>query len=208
MSKKPQFFKIKKTNEELQVVVSEVYAPNMLDSQGDFMTAEEICAMAYDFMINGKTDMVDVNHDNKLYGCYVVESFIAREDDSIFIPGSWVVGIYVPDPNLWNAIKNGDLDGFSMEAECFRKKDVEFEMDSTLALKGHCESCPDGRTHQFAIKVSKSGEFLGGVTSADPVDGHFHTITHGEYTDETNGHTHKYSHAEEVFKLDAQSERK
>ncbi len=197
-----KFLKIKKTNEELQVVVSEVYAPNMLDSQGDFMTAEEICKMAYEFMINARTDQVDVNHDNNLYGCYVVESFIARDDDSIFIPGSWVVGIYVPDAALWNAIKNGELDGFSMEAECFRKKGVEIEMDCPLALKGHCEKAQDGRSHEFVVKIETNGKFSGGRTSADPVDGHFHTITKGALTDVANGHTHEYFFAEEVIRLD------
>jgi hypothetical protein len=33
---------------------------------------------------------IDVQHDRKESGSYVVESFIARDDDSVFIPGAWV----------------------------------------------------------------------------------------------------------------------
>ncbi len=197
---------IKQVKKEQQVVVAEVYQPNAIDSQGDFMTADEICKMAYQFMCNGITDQVDVNHDNNLYGCYVVESFIAREDDSIFIPGAWVVGIFVPDPALWNAIKTGQLDGFSMEAEVLRKKDVEMEIDCPVALKGHCELSSDGRTHEFIVAINENGEFTGGRTSADPVDGHFHEIKKGGRTEMADGHYHKYSTAEEMIRLENEAQ--
>ena len=195
--------KIKKTDEEQQLVTAEIYAPDLVDSHGDFMRADEIQKMAFGFMINKRMDQVDVNHDNELYGCFVVESFIAREDDSIFIPGSWVVTIFVPDPILWKAIKNGDFNGFSMEASCFKEKDVEIEVESPVALKGHCEKASDGRFHEFALVVGLDGEFLGGRTSPDPDDGHFHTITKAGCTDEANGHTHEYGTVTEVVELNA-----
>ena len=60
---------------------------------------------------------VPKRHDGKTdRGLQIVETFIARDDDTLSIPGSWVVGIHVPHPETWEAVKKGDLNGFSMEA--------------------------------------------------------------------------------------------
>ncbi len=98
---------IKKTDEELQVVCGEVYAPGIPDSQDDFMTAGAIRDMAWDFMRKGALSKIDVQHDRKESGSYVVESFVARDDDSVFIPGAWVLGVRVPDPAVWRMVKSG-----------------------------------------------------------------------------------------------------
>ena len=90
-------FSLRKCDEELQIVYGEVYAPGFPDSQGDFMTAESIREMAHEFMRKGLVDKIDLNHTQVESGCYVVESFIARDDDTVFIPNSWVLGVHVYD---------------------------------------------------------------------------------------------------------------
>ena len=79
------------------------------------MTAETIEDMAHDFLANGKNSQISTDHDGYTDKGVVVESFIAREGDPDFIAGSWVVGVYVPDPEIWVLIENGDLTGFSIE---------------------------------------------------------------------------------------------
>jgi len=102
-----QLTSIKKVDEELQIVWGEVYVPELPDSQGDFMTTLEVRKMAYSFMYAGRLGKVDMNHDNTINGSMIVESFIARSDDAVFIPGSWVVGMHIPDKEIWGMIKSG-----------------------------------------------------------------------------------------------------
>ena len=113
---------LQKADAELQIVWAEVYVPNIPDSQGDFMSAETIREMAYTFLKNNYLTHVDVNHNNVLSGASVVESFIAREGDPDFVPHSWVVGVHVPDPALWEDIKTGKLNGFSLEGMSMKEQ--------------------------------------------------------------------------------------
>ena len=105
----------KKSDEKKQIVFGEVYVPNRRDTDGNFMTAETIEKMAHDFMMNKRNSQISKSHDgNTNKGC-VVESFIAKEGDPDFIAGSWVVGVYVPDAEIWKSIEQGKLTGFSIE---------------------------------------------------------------------------------------------
>ena len=111
---------ISKVDAELQIVYGEVYAPDFPDSEGDYMTRETIREMAHTFMRKSLGGNIDVQHSQERSGAYVVESFIARDDDSVFIPGSWVIGVKVPDPELWAQIKSGELNGFSLDGKAMR----------------------------------------------------------------------------------------
>ena len=197
---------VKKTNEELQLVYSEVYAPNVPDSQGDFMTVEEIRLMAHDFLARGITDQVDVRHDNDTsYGCHVVESFIARKGDPDFIADSWVVAVHVGDPQLWQAIKKGEINGFSMQANVrVREKILEIDVPDDGLVRGMTgppsgalEGQP-GHTHRFTLRFSQVGDLIGGET--DEVAGHSHVIRAATVTEpprgEPTGHVHRFSFLE------------
>jgi hypothetical protein len=185
----------KKADDELQIVWGEVYVPDIPDSQGDYMTAIEIRKMAYQFMANGNVEQIDVNHDNKLYGCYVVESFIARSDDTTFIPGSWVMGVHVPDLAIWSAIKSGELNGFSLQALTLGE-DKEIEIEVPPQITGQTENT-DGHTHTFSVAFSDDARFLGGMTGL--IDGHTHQIKKGTITEPggKDGHVHRFAFLDE-----------
>lgn len=105
----------KKSDSKKQIVYGEVYVPDRRDSDGNFMTAETIEKMAHDFLRSQRNSQISKGHDgNPNKGC-VVESFIAREGDSDFVAGSWVVGVHVPDAEIWKSIEAGELTGFSIE---------------------------------------------------------------------------------------------
>ena len=107
----------KKSDNKKQIVFGEVYVPDVRDTDGEFMTAETIEKMAHNFLANKKNFEISKSHDgNTDKGC-VVESFIAREGDPDFIPGSWVVGVYVPNVEIWKQIEDGELTGFSIEGQ-------------------------------------------------------------------------------------------
>ena len=79
------------------------------------MRAETIEKMAHDFLSKQRNTQISKGHDGETNKGCVVESFIAREGDSDFIPGSWVVGVHVPDAEIWGSIEKGELTGFSIE---------------------------------------------------------------------------------------------
>ena len=99
-----------KEEADQHLVYGEVYAPNRPDADGEFMTVEEIRKAAHEFVRSGKMDQLDLMHNGKaIKGCSIVESFIARKDDPVFLPDSWVVGVKVGDMPLWNQIKKGEI---------------------------------------------------------------------------------------------------
>lgn len=189
---------VKKSDEEKRLVYAEVYAPiekGMPDSDNEFMTAETIEAAAHSFLRNMRLDQIDVEHDNRVVeGCCVVESFIARKGDPDFIEGSWVVGVYVPDDETWQKIKNQELNGFSLEA-MVHKVPGELEMDIPPVLSGKTDSVED-HTHEFFVSYDEEGNFLGGKTSVNM--GHSHNILRGTITEVSKGHAHKFSYIELV----------
>lgn len=168
-----------------QIVYSEVYAPMRPDTDGMYMTAEDIENMAHNFLASGLTHSIDIQHDNVLVeAARVVESFIAREGDPIFNAGAWVVGIKVTDDALWKDIIEGRLNGFSVEAKVFfEENDVRLVADENQVV-GHTSE-EEGHSHRFVGYYDEHGTFLGGET--DTVDGHFHIITSSTYTRRATG---------------------
>ncbi|QXN72626.1 capsid maturation protease [Rhodobacter phage RcZahn] len=191
---------IKKSDDELRIVWGEVYAPGFPDSQGDFMSADTVREMAYGFMKKQALNAIDTNHSRELNGSIIVESFIAREDDPLFIPGAWVIGVYVPDDTVWGMVKSGELNGFSIDGHGVRVEAV-LEINMPEVLIGETDAGPDGHKHTFFVKFSVEGKFLGGETSRAE-DGHYHVIKAGTCTEIAGDHSHRFSFVEGV--LDAQ----
>lgn len=189
--------RVRKTEvvEEQRMVYGEVYAPDIPDSAGDYMTAEAIRKMAHDFVRKSRMQKVDVEHDNELIeGVQIVESFIAREGDDTFIPGAWVVGCHVNDDTTWDMIKKGELNGFSLEAYALTEK-TEVEVEIPPVLSGTTGKEKD-HVHKFYVTYGPEGEFLGGRT--DTIDGHFHKIRSGTATEVAEEHSHRFSAVDDL----------
>lgn len=189
---------VKKFDEvgEQRMVWAEVYAPNRPDSGGDYMTAEEIRKAAYNFMKSQRLDQVDQMHDNRVTkGINVVESFIAREDDNVFIPGSWVVGVHIDDDATWAKVKKGELNGYSLEAVVYtEEEEVEIDLPPVISGKTTVEK---NHSHDFYAAFDEQGRFLGGRTSV--VDGHMHVIKAGTVTEREQDHSHRFSVMDDVI---------
>jgi len=186
---------IKKTDEELQIVYAEVYVPDIPDTHNEYMTEETIRKMAHGFLAKGFVNQVDTNHDNTTNGSYVVESFIARKGDQDFIAGAWVVGIHVPDITVWDQIKKGELNGFSVEA-LVQKVPRTITMEVPEFIEGGTDTA-DGHSHTFKAFFDDNGALAGGSTNI--VDGHLHSIMKGTITEESDGHTHRFSYIEDFI---------
>lgn len=184
---------IKKTDDDKQIAYGEVYIPMIPDSQGDFMTGEEIEKMAHEFMKDGLLRGVDTEHDLADNGSVVVESFIVRKNDPDFVEGSWVAAVWVPD-EIWPLVKSGELGGFSMYGKGERIPTyITIEVPDDGIVKGETDEMED-HTHIFALRFDEAGTFLGGETNQ--VDGHFHKITKGTVTEDAEDHRHRFSFVE------------
>jgi hypothetical protein len=188
---------IRKIDDELQVVYGEVYAPGVPDSQGDFTSPQEVRKMAQRFMAMQRLSKIDEGHDNAETGAYVVESFIARTDDPVYLPEAWVIGVHVPSATVWKKVKSGELNGFSLEALVRAvMKDVEVEVPDLLSGTTSKDELED-HDHQFSVQFGDGGEFVGGRTTM--THGHFHEIRRATVTEPAaDGHTHRYSFMEQV----------
>lgn len=185
---------IKKFDSAKQLVYGEVYIPMVLDSDNDFKTAETIERDAHRFLSSGNVNKIDTNHDLNTNGSFVVESFIARKGDPDFIEGSWVMGVHIVDPELWQEVVKGELNGFSLYGVGQKQsKLIEIEIPDDGIVKGETQGSED-HTHEYIVKFSSEGKFLGGSTTE--VNGHTHTITKGTATDKANNHSHRFSYLE------------
>lgn len=174
-----------------RLVFAEVLVPESPNTYNDFWTKEGIRDAAYAFMKMGFG--VDVNHDNidRISSIQMVESFIARDGDPDFIPGSWVVGMYVGDDAVWQQILDGDINGYSYEA-IVEFLTAIFEGDEAGTIVGVTEADPaDGHTHDYAVHVNGASQVIGGGTAT--TNGHWHPIITHTVTEEAAGHIHRYN---------------
>jgi hypothetical protein len=185
-------YNIKKIDNEQQLVIGQVYAPWCLDSHGHYMTAEELKKTAYDFIANGMSRSIDVQHDNQLIDAEVVESFIARKDDPDgFEEGAWIASTRILDKSVWNEVKDGKLNGYSFEIMTY-KRDTLVEIECAAWYYGFTDPDPyDKHTHPFIVRMDDNGEILWGRTGEGSDGSPSHPITKASITDPVDGKTHR-----------------
>lgn len=113
--------KLAKADEAERVVTGVVLQPNAVDAHGDIVSAAVVKKAAYNFLAKyNQNATLGVQH--KMFGqdLDLVESYVTQgdmklgEDD---IPeGTWVMSVRVNDDELWEAVQEGDLTGFSIGA--------------------------------------------------------------------------------------------
>lgn len=205
-----QPLQIKKADDDLRVVWGEVYIPGLPDSQGDFMTAEEIRKAAWGFMAQGLTHAIDQMHDGVECGAFVVDSFFNDPDvlgANQFIEKAWVIGVHIPDDAIWKKVKDGTFNGFSMEGVGTRAK-KQFELELPDEIRGRT-SVDNAHDHEYVVRIGDDGVFQGGeaLPAADPTaDGavqHGHKIQKASVTEREgkNPHVHRFSVSEAILEV-------
>lgn len=136
--KEPEYNKeisFKKSDDEKGIVYGIVYAPEQKDTDGDFASSDEIIKAAYSFMKERNTTNVDKQHSFENVEAFVAESWIVKENDSVFPAepvGSWAVAIKLESDELKKAVKDGDIAGLSMAGTAIKKeeKDITLKADA------------------------------------------------------------------------------
>lgn len=134
------FGRILKADADSHFVTGIVYEPMVEDTQGNYMTEEEITKAAYWFAKNG--NQVDLQHCfKKCDGAEVVESYVAKCDMEIegetIKKGTWLMTMEITDSDVWDSIQKGDITGFSMGGVgVYSEEDVELTVEKQEEPKG------------------------------------------------------------------------
>jgi hypothetical protein len=103
-------------DETRHLVYGVALEPDLEDSQGDTVGADEIEKAAHNYMEHSQR--ADVQHDEHPANVALVENFIAPEDLQIegqhVTKGSWVQVWKVHDAEVWADIQSGDITGLSI----------------------------------------------------------------------------------------------
>lgn len=98
-----------------QIVYGVVSEPNVIDLQGDRLSKSEIRAACHKFM---QTSQRIGKEHSGVAKASIIESYIAPTDfkcnGQVVKSGSWVMAVKIHDPALWQAVKKGDITGFSI----------------------------------------------------------------------------------------------
>lgn len=118
--------RILKADSESHYVTGIVYEPMTEDTDGEFMTAEEIRKAAYYYVKNFEN--VDIQHSfEPEKNVSVVESWIAKADFSLggqdVKEGTWLMTVEVNDDDLWEKIQKEEITGFSMGGICMSSEE-------------------------------------------------------------------------------------
>ena len=134
------FGRILKADAGSHFVTGIVYEPMVEDSQGNYMTEEEITKAAYWFAKNGS--QVDLQHCfEKCDGAAVVESYVAKcnmeIDGEAIKKGTWLMTMEISDAGVWESIQKGEITGFSMGGMgVYSEEDVELPVEKQEEPKG------------------------------------------------------------------------
>jgi hypothetical protein len=111
---------ILKANEEEQTVSGVVLQPEVVDAQGDIMSADVIKKAAYGFLMNfNKSTKLGLQHSTFPKGkLALVESYVAPNGIVLGAKtvraGSWIMTVKVLDATIWKRVKDGKITGFSI----------------------------------------------------------------------------------------------
>lgn len=184
-------FHVSKADAKEQVVTGIVYAPNVIDVDGEFMDEEGCKHACYFFMRGQRNGAIDINHNNRVIDASAVECFLAREGDLEYPPGAWVMSVKIEDAEVWSAIERGDLNGFSFQGNVIPVEET-ISINVTPQVFGVTKENL-GHAHAFVVFLNDRGNILGGYTSE--TEGHAHTIERGTATAKAGDppHAHRYS---------------
>lgn len=112
--------------EEEHTVFGIVLEPEVVDSQGDIYSAEEIRLTAYRFM--ERYQQFGLQHEDLIPEIFPLESFIAPVDFEVggqkVKKGTWLLRVRVLDTDIWLRVKSGELTGFSIGGSAMRTPEL------------------------------------------------------------------------------------
>lgn len=118
------------TNDEKMELLGAAMVPDMKiyrrDKNGSeynvFFSKDTIRQISQVFMKRGFQTNMNLDHTTTPAKSFIFQSYIVDESKGMTSPkgldlpdGTWVVGVKVTDPQVWNDVKSGKVKGFSVE---------------------------------------------------------------------------------------------
>ncbi|MBM3299001.1 MAG: hypothetical protein FJY85_03505 [Deltaproteobacteria bacterium] len=181
-------------SEKKRLVYAPVYTPFHVDTDGEAMEPAEVEKMAHEFMLNGRFDCIDVNHDRIRSGCRVVESFVARKGDPDFTAGEWVLGVKVMREDLWQKVLKGELNGFSFGSNNVpTRTDYVVDLLQPVSGAGTTEKSEGGPlpSHRHEVIVEFAADSSMVPTRTSEALGHSHKVSRATATEQELDHSHR-----------------
>lgn len=134
-------------NEEKKELIGVALIPNFpiyrRDEQGEYyivFSAESIRKIAIDFYRKLNVNMADVEHNHNMEnGITYFQSMLIDKEQGICpaafkdLPnGTWIVGCKIDNINVWNAVKNGTVKGFSIDGYFHAEEEKQEDEKQTL----------------------------------------------------------------------------
>jgi len=175
-----------------------VYAPLEVDVDGEVMTAHDVKLAAFSFIGSGRTDKIDISHDNETCEALAVTSYLARKDDPDGYPeGGWILGCLVPEGKVWEAIKSGELNGYSLQAWVQKvPRTLPIDLVKIATGKTDYNSGTGPHQHDFYVEFNSLGRVTLGSTGK--TNGHNHQIRGTVVTEDAAGHNHRWEVGREL----------
>lgn len=113
------FVPIVKANIEEQTITGIVLQPEVVDAQGDIISADVIRNAAHKFLAaHNRATKLGLMHKDFKKRFELFESYVTPVDlvigDSHVKAGSWIIIVHVLDKKVWEQVKAGKLTGFSI----------------------------------------------------------------------------------------------
>ena len=182
--------RIVKADSETHYVTGVVYEPLAEDTDGNFMTEDEIRKAAHWFAKHG--DQVDIQHSFKAEdGVTVVETYIAPSDltvgEELITKGTWLLTVEINDSDIWEAVEKGEITGFSMGGVGkYGKEDIDLD-EITKGTPENPATAEPAATEPEAEDVKKEMGFAKSLLSKLGFD--FDVVAKGEVMDNYNQST-------------------
>ena len=156
------FGRILKTDAEKHYVTGVVYEPMTEDTDGNYMTEDEITKAAHWFMKNAGD--ADIQHCfEKADGVEVVESYVAKCDMEIegqsIKKGTWLMTMEVSNNDVWDKIEKGEITGLSMGGTgSYSNVDVDIsDPDNPVEKAGGKKGILKALASMFGMDVVEKG---------------------------------------------------
>lgn len=144
----PKQMQFSTVDEEKRLLLGAALIPNKKiyrhDEDGEYyitFSEKTIEQAAHAFIKNGFTNNSSENHDVKLEGVSVVQSWIVEDPEKdksanygkTYDKGTWVTMMRVDNDETWEKAKNGQLNGFSIDG-LFSMKELNFNSNKKDAI--------------------------------------------------------------------------
>ena len=144
----PKEIQFSTINEEKRLLLGAALIPNKKiyrrDDDGEYyitFSEKTIEQAAHSFIKNGFVNNSSENHDIKLEGVSVVQSWIVEDPEKDksanygkkYDKGTWVTMMRVDNDETWEKAKNGTLNGFSIDG-LFSMKELNFNSNKKEAI--------------------------------------------------------------------------